>query len=169
MSMFDTFDRTGGVEYPYPLRVVFRAAESAVNGLSGMRVESSEPLAGYLNIKTGISALSWGEKVTVSIFETAPWRTRLEVASAAKTIFGSATTHGKNRKNIQKIIAATATALEIHGDQWAAEMGIPPAQTQAGQAVPSVADELRKLGELRDQGLLTEEEFSSQKLRLLGG
>lgn len=33
---------------------------------------------------------------------------------------------------------------------------------------PSIADELRKLGELRDAGLLTEEEFAEQKARLLG-
>jgi hypothetical protein len=33
---------------------------------------------------------------------------------------------------------------------------------------PSIADELRKLGELRDAGLLTEAEFAEQKARLLG-
>lgn len=33
---------------------------------------------------------------------------------------------------------------------------------------PSIADELRKLGELRDAGLLTEAEFAEQKTRLLG-
>lgn len=32
---------------------------------------------------------------------------------------------------------------------------------------PSVADELRKLGELRDSGVLTEAEFAEQKARLL--
>lgn len=32
----------------------------------------------------------------------------------------------------------------------------------------SVADEIRKLGELRDQGVLTEEEFRAGKARLLG-
>jgi hypothetical protein len=33
---------------------------------------------------------------------------------------------------------------------------------------PSVADELRKLGELRDSGVLSEAEFAAQKSRLLG-
>jgi hypothetical protein len=32
-----------------------------------------------------------------------------------------------------------------------------------------VADEIKKLGELRSQGLLTDEEFAAQKARLLGG
>jgi hypothetical protein len=31
-----------------------------------------------------------------------------------------------------------------------------------------VADELRKPGELRDSGLLTDEEFAAQKAKLLG-
>jgi Short C-terminal domain len=33
---------------------------------------------------------------------------------------------------------------------------------------PSVADEIAKLGQLRQQGLLTEEEFAAQKAKLLG-
>lgn len=33
---------------------------------------------------------------------------------------------------------------------------------------PSLADELRKLGELRDSGVLSEAEFAAQKSRLLG-
>lgn len=41
-----------------------------------------------------------------------------------------------------------------------------PATSSSGPA--SVADELRKLGELRDAGVLTEDEFATQKARLLG-
>jgi hypothetical protein len=35
-------------------------------------------------------------------------------------------------------------------------------------AASSVADEIAKLGELRSQGLLTEDEFAAQKAKLLG-
>jgi hypothetical protein len=41
------------------------------------------------------------------------------------------------------------------------------AQSVAGRAPQSVADELRKLAELRDQGLITEVEFQAQKAKLL--
>lgn len=47
---------------------------------------------------------------------------------------------------------------------------IAPARTPArtpAPAGPSVADELLKLGALRDSGLLTEDEFQAQKKRLL--
>jgi hypothetical protein len=40
----------------------------------------------------------------------------------------------------------------------------PPAGPQ-----PDLADQLRKLADLRDAGVLTEEEFAAQKTRLLGG
>jgi Short C-terminal domain len=41
------------------------------------------------------------------------------------------------------------------------------AQSVAGRAPQSVADELRKLAELRDQGLITEVELHAQKAKLL--
>jgi Short C-terminal domain len=41
----------------------------------------------------------------------------------------------------------------------------PP--TSSSPAVVDVADQIRKLGELRDQGLLTSEEFDTRKRRLL--
>lgn len=47
-----------------------------------------------------------------------------------------------------------------------------PAPTQPAAAKPtevSVADELRKLGDLVAQGLLTQDEFQAQKARLLAG
>jgi len=43
-----------------------------------------------------------------------------------------------------------------------------PAQAPAPEAAVDVADQLRKLAELRDQGILTDEEFAAQKSRLLG-
>ena len=38
-----------------------------------------------------------------------------------------------------------------------------------GSEAPTLGQQIRELGELRDQGLLTEEEFAAQKVRLLGG
>ena len=39
----------------------------------------------------------------------------------------------------------------------------------AGAAPASVADELAKLDRLRDDGTISEQEFQTQKARLLGG
>ncbi|OAD82078.1 hypothetical protein ATN89_21515 [Comamonas thiooxydans] len=43
----------------------------------------------------------------------------------------------------------------------------PPAMAPAPVSKPSLADELIKLAELKQQGLLTEEEFNQQKAKLL--
>lgn len=44
----------------------------------------------------------------------------------------------------------------------------PAPANGAAQSSSSVADEIAKLGELRAQGLLTDDEFAAQKGRLLG-
>lgn len=73
-------------------------------------------------------------------------------------------------------IAGTATAVsnrvsKRQGERWA-EQEAPPQQPRAAQAQPPAAastiDQLRELGELKSQGILTEEEFAAQKAKLLG-
>jgi hypothetical protein len=41
----------------------------------------------------------------------------------------------------------------------------PPAPAAAG---PSVVDQLKDLADLKNQGILTEEEFAAQKAKILG-
>jgi hypothetical protein len=43
-----------------------------------------------------------------------------------------------------------------------------PDPTPASTSAPSIADELTKLATLRDQGILTDDEFQAQKAKLLG-
>jgi len=67
-------------------------------------------------------------------------------------------------------IAGTATAVsnrvsKRQGERWAQQEA--PPQEQA-PAAPSTLDQLKQLGELKDQGVLTEEEFAAQKAKLLG-
>jgi Short C-terminal domain len=78
------------------------------------------------------------------------------------------------------VIAGTATSVSNRvsrrqGERWAEqEQGatqatpVPAAPPpQDGQA--SVIDQLKELGELKAQGILTEEEFAAQKAKILGG
>lgn len=75
-------------------------------------------------------------------------------------------------------IAGTATAVSNRvsrrqGERWAAQEGAerpvaaPPAQAAPAPAGGSVIDQLKELGELKAQGILTEEEFEAQKAKLL--
>lgn len=76
-------------------------------------------------------------------------------------------------------IAGTATAVSNRvsrrqGERWAAQeepqqAPAPPAAAPAPAAGgPSTIDQLKQLGELKAQGILTEEEFAAQKAKLLG-
>jgi Short C-terminal domain len=77
-------------------------------------------------------------------------------------------------------VAGTATAVSggVRRRQEArwAEKEAPAAPPAAAAAPPaaapqaggSVIDQLKELGELKTQGILTEEEFTAQKAKLLG-
>jgi hypothetical protein len=44
-----------------------------------------------------------------------------------------------------------------------------PVAAAPAPAAPSMIDQLKELGELKDQGILTEDEFAAQKAKLLAG
>ena len=63
---------------------------------------------------------------------------------------------------------------DVNAQQAAYDQGIadaqapPPAAARSGGGDDVIA-QLEKLGQLRDQGLLTDDEFAAQKAKLLGG
>jgi hypothetical protein len=80
------------------------------------------------------------------------------------------------------VIAGTATTVSNRvsrrqGQRWAQQeeaqqaQQAPPAPVAAAPAAPaggeSMLDQLKELGELKAQGILTEEEFAAQKAKLL--
>ncbi len=76
------------------------------------------------------------------------------------------------------VVAGTATAVsnrvsKRQGERWAqqeaAQAPAPAAPAPAPEAGgQSTIDQLKELGELKAQGILTEEEFAAQKAKLLG-
>jgi hypothetical protein len=84
------------------------------------------------------------------------------------------------------VVAGTASAVggrvrHRQDQRWAqqeeqqyAEQAPPPQQAAPAPAAPAAAgesmiDQLKQLGELKEQGILTEEEFAAQKAKLLAG
>lgn len=78
------------------------------------------------------------------------------------------------------VVAGTATAVSNRvsrrqGMRWAEQETAqeapapPPAQAAPAAGEASMIDQLKELGELKAQGILTEEEFAAQKAKLLGG
>ena len=77
------------------------------------------------------------------------------------------------------VVAGTATAVSNRvsrrqSERWAAQEAPPEPQAAPAPAAPaapaaeSTIDQLKELGELKSQGILTEEEFAAQKAKLLG-
>ena len=77
------------------------------------------------------------------------------------------------------VIAGTATTVSNRvsrrqGQRWAqqeeqqAAQQAPPAPAAAPASESTMIDQLKQLGELKSQGILTEEEFAAQKAKLLG-
>lgn len=71
-----------------------------------------------------------------------------------------------DRVSHMEVRAALAPLLHHVGVPLAGGRPVASAQTPAGSA-PLIADELAKLGDLRDRGLLSTDEFAAQKARLL--
>ena len=78
-------------------------------------------------------------------------------------------------------VAGTATAVSNRvsrrqAERWGAQdaqqayqQQPPPAPPQAAVAAqPDPIEQLKELGKLREQGILTDEEFAAQKAKLLG-
>jgi len=81
------------------------------------------------------------------------------------------------------VIAGTATSVsnrvsKRQGERWAQQeeaqqqqqmaAAPPPAPAAPAAGGGSTIDQLKELGELKAQGILTEEEFAAQKAKILG-
>jgi hypothetical protein len=79
------------------------------------------------------------------------------------------------------VIAGTATSVsnrvsKRQGERWQAQeqqqyeeqAAPPPPQGAPAGGGSSTIDQLKELGELKAQGILTEEEFAAQKAKILG-
>ena len=88
----------------------------------------------------------------------------------------------RQRRRRAAVVGGTVAAAKHHHDaKQAEEAAVPaadqptasadPAQTEppdSGGLTPDAIEELKQLGELHDQNVLTDEEFAREKARLLG-
>lgn len=74
------------------------------------------------------------------------------------------------------VVAGTATAVSNRvsrrqAERWASEDKVQPGYMEPSQAAPAqddTASQLQQLAQLKDQGILTQEEFDAKKKQILG-
>jgi len=72
----------------------------------------------------------------------------------------------KSAQKGQQEAAQNQQITELQAQQAAA--AAPPVAAPAAPAAPDDAAEIQKYGALKDQGLITEEEFAAKKAAILG-
>ena len=95
-----------------------------------------------------------------------PLRRRRPIARLATTAVVAGTAANMGAKSAQR-------SAEAAQDEAAQAEAAPPADAPVDEAPPEAAEspqiqELRQLAALKDQGILTEEEFSAKKAQILG-
>ena len=84
----------------------------------------------------------------------------------------TATRNAVNRHSAKKNMEAYADAAEEVQGQHVTYVQQPQQRSPAPQAAPApqtdVVSQLERLAALKDQGILTEEEFAAQKAKILG-
>ena len=85
---------------------------------------------------------------------------------ARTAVIAGTATSVSNRVSRRQAQRWSAQEAPQQGYAPAPEAPAPPAAAPA--AAPSAIDQLKELGELKSQGILTEEEFAAQKAKLLG-
>lgn len=151
-----TIDRNGECEFPFKRDTVFEAICKAIPTISGFKIDTADKLGGRIIVKAGVSAWSWGENIPIQLASSTNISTKMQITSAHKVLVG-VFDMGKNRKNIERIISATSEILSK----------LPPEVQETPNPTSSVADEIQKLKNLLDNGILTQDEYNQQKAKLL--
>ncbi len=155
-------DHEGKIQVNYSKETAFRACQEACQLLDGFSIQKIDEVAHIIYLKSGMSLFSWGETINVSVIKIENYLSEILISSAPKIGMGANAPGlmgdmGKNRKNIIKIQQIVSEQLSKYPQEKQIE--------QANQI--SIADEIKKLAELKDNGILTEQEFSDKKKQLL--
>ena len=94
----------------YSLEKVFDAILKGAESLPGFRVKSSNRVTHSVSIHVGMSLLSWGEEMTVSLKEVAAEKTEIVFTSGSK-IGTEFVANTKNLKNIDNLMNAMSKNL----------------------------------------------------------
>ena len=133
---------------------VFSALLLALSQSSAFSVKDSNGATRTIRVSAGISWTSWGENLLITVSPVSDGFSEVAIASTSK--YGIVD-WGKNQKNFSTIMNLMSQELQYY------QKVTPKSEAESTDAVAQI----RKLAELRDAGILTEEEFRQKKAELL--
>lgn len=159
MSIISTNNSQSNVPYsPDDAYAALCSAALQLQREKNYSLKASDDITRRVVMKTGISLVSWGENITISIIAEPNGTSSISISSGTKT--GTPLDFGKNNKNINEIMDAFSKQLKNYKQ-------ITP-KDSSGNAQVSIAEELEKLASLKEKGILSQQEFDAQKKKLLG-
>jgi len=99
---------------------VFDAFAEAVQAMPKARIDSVDPHARVIAARTGMSFTSWGENLLIKVEPSAEGRAHVTVTSTLKM---QLVDWGKNKKNVEALVASATGRLE----RATGQQGQPPA------------------------------------------
>jgi len=109
-------DRKKNIVMPYPLDDTFQNLKKAMLKLGGFKIYEFNENEKTVYLESGISWVSWGEMVTISLTQEQNSSTIVSIISTPKTgiYLGGLIDFGKNRENIERIEQALLDELTNH-------------------------------------------------------
>jgi len=98
-------DKSLDFSLPFGKSKIIEAANTVVQKMKGFSIKSSNEMTGIMIIKTGASATSWGENITLSIDEINDQKSKISITSSSKTgILAGGAFSPKNQANIELLV-----------------------------------------------------------------
>jgi hypothetical protein len=145
---------------------VFEALARALRGLR-WSVKSTDQYSRSVTFSTPMSGFSWGASMSASVIPS-PEGGLVRVGGAAR-VRTNVTAGGTERRNIGRLLDAASRELQAMLAQDPSG-AVSSRQQGEGQQFggPALADQLTKLVTLHEAGKLSDAEFNTAKVKLLG-
>lgn len=143
--------------FPVPPAQAFEALSQSVASLFNLK--DSDDFAMTVQFMTKASALTWGDRCIAQVIKDGD-DSKIRITSASRNA-DSSLVAGKLEQNMQRLIKDVSQRLRD------AAPAAPKATPAAVSSSNDIASKIRQLGELKDQGLITQEEFDAKKTDLL--
>jgi len=133
-----SFESGGGQRFPYSYEQVFSGLSVVLQRID-FTIRSYDKDIGRIECSSGMSLLSWGENISITVEEIDSDHTRVNIQSGLKVTGRQAviTAEGRNAKNVSKIISALSSYLKSRYPKGQPKIARPSLDELEAMAIPN--------------------------------